>query len=242
MSDIHPHAGESGEPAARARADAALLPPWGARERRSARRKLNVAAFFHLRSRPGPGIFTSQREAHGLCEPILPHMRSSLRCSRVRRPAAALLALLAAGALVPTRALAGCGDYLTPMPDHNVPAPNAVPSGEAPPAGDDSAAATLRRAGAEHHGHLAPPAPCGRCPHGPVAPGPRPCEGPWCSGNHRPMNVPTPTTSEAPHDSWAWCGLAARPGDPDSFTRAPRRETVARIHHVPPIERPPRSA
>lgn len=73
-----------------------------------------------------------------------------------------------------------------------------------------------------------------------VVPGKQPCQGPWCSGSHRPLTAPASTVEQA-RDHWAcwWsaflCDISAALGSTCLVDEA------GRVHRVFPFFHPPRA-
>jgi hypothetical protein len=175
-------------------------------------------------------------------------MFRTVATSRVRITAAIALAMLALGWLAPARAFASCGDYvsMTPhgsMPAHHDAPPPMVHDSVMPVSGSwDPVPAWL--AGGDLLLNRVParmPAPCVPCQGRPAAPDAPPCEGPWCSGSHRPL-TPPPTPVERPHEQWPWCGAGAVPDDSGALPHAGPHGPADRVHHVFPVFHPPRPA
>ena len=95
--------------------------------------------------------------------------------------------------LAPSPAHLSCGGYVT-----------IIPNGNGQDAGGDG---SLRPD--------APPLKAGRPLENQGVPGRTPCQGPWCSENHRPAPTPT-TTIERAEEAWASLWSAISPADADS--------------------------
>jgi hypothetical protein len=165
-------------------------------------------------------------------------MRSVVCQTRVLRSAAALAVLLILGWLIPSRALATCGDYLT-MRHHAdtgqplFPAFGTGLSTQVLPA-DSELLQMLQDIGVR--GETTRPVPCQQCP---ASPGEAPCQGPWCSGSHAPMPVPTAPV-ETSQDTWACWWSAHQAAQGQQLHRTMLDADLNRVHHVFPIFHPPR--
>jgi hypothetical protein len=147
---------------------------------------------------------------------------------------------LALGCFAPSRALASCGDYVT-MHSGGVAMDHAILDPIAPlryglaVSPSDGDARTLERS------DPAPIAPCGRCVPNREAPGPLPCQGPWCSrGQSQPTDLPT-TASPKPREQQAAHLPVPRLGVSGPVLEAALCARVTRIHRIEPIYHPPRS-
>jgi hypothetical protein len=172
-------------------------------------------------------------------------MGSSVRRRLGKLAAATLAALLAMGWFAPSRALASCGDYVTitsghaPSAHHQAPAseptraPLAVFDESIPPA--DRQPMALRLGGTFVAREPVLPAPCRQCP---LRPGNAPCQGPWCSGNHVPMSVPTTVDNVEDH---AACGEGGEIlGLGEQIGLQMLCDEQHRVNHIFPIFHPPR--
>jgi hypothetical protein len=164
-------------------------------------------------------------------------MRCVVSQSRALQSAAALVALLTLGWFAPSRALATCGDYLT-MRHHSdtgqqIPALPVFDTG-LPTHGFPTDTELLRHE--LFRRETSRPVPCQRCP---TAPGEAPCQGPWCSGNHAPMPVPTAPVENS-QDPWACWWFAPLAAEGQQVHRAGLDAELNRVHHVFPIFHPPR--
>jgi hypothetical protein len=147
---------------------------------------------------------------------------------------------LALGLVAPSRVLATCGDYVT-MARHqvgSVPQPAVFePETPKPTVAVDRELPQMT-GGKAVRLETSRPLPCRQCP---ATPGQAPCQGPWCSGSHRPLTVPT-TTTPSPREDSAVCASMPRFGTSEPIAHAFLDDQAARIHHVLPIYHPPRSA
>jgi hypothetical protein len=183
-----------------------------------------------------PGIFPSW------------FMVLTVMTSRARLVAAIALAMLAVGWFAPARATASCGDYVARTPGGSMPAhpeaprlPDQVPD---TPLDARLIHFSTQLAGGDLLLNRVParmPAPCVPCQGRPARPDAPPCEGPWCSGSHRPL-TPPPSPVQRPHEQWPWCGTGARPDASEALPHAGPHGQADRVHHVFPVFHPPRPA
>jgi hypothetical protein len=203
------------------------------------RKKAQFVFFFvfFLHSRCGVDRFQLPKN-HSLALIVLFDMRSVVCQTRVRRSVAALAVLLILGWFAPSRALATCGDYLT-MRHHGGTEQSQLPlfaNGASTQALPTDSELLQLLPHAPIRGETTRPVPCQQCP---ASPGEAPCQGPWCSGSHAPMPVPTAPV-ETSQDSWACWWSAQQAAQGQQLHRTMLDADLNRVHHVFPIFHPPR--
>jgi hypothetical protein len=169
---------------------------------------------------------------------VLFDMRRVVSRYRVLRSAAVPVALLSLEWFAPSRVLATCGDYLT-MRHHSdtaqqIPALPVFDTGLPTFPTEPELAQLLRHDLVRRE--TSRPVPCQQCP---AAPGEAPCQGPWCSGNHAPMPVPTAPVENS-QDPWACWWSATQGAEGQQLHRIVLDAELNRVHHVFPIFHPPR--